>query len=165
MMITDDLNIAGRLTIRKYTRDNQFVDEVTVHNDITLNGRDLVARLFNHNKATDAIKRVSKIRLGSSQTAFDPQQTNLSDPVKNTTDGQDWETDIQKIEPIQIQDAQGKPRIMLRLTGELGEQDCNDELREAGLFTEDGVMYNRVTFDVITKSDQFKLTLVWEITF
>ena len=42
---------------------------------------------------------------------------------------------------------------------------CNAELREAGLFTEDGVMYNRVTFDTITKSDQFKLTLVWEITF
>jgi len=26
-------------------------------------------------------------------------------------------------------------------------------------------MYNRVTFDTVTKSKQFKLTLVWEIMF
>ena len=49
--------------------------------------------------------------------------------------------------------------------GELGENDCNDQLREAGLFTPDNVMYNRVVFDTITKSSQFKLTLVWEIDF
>jgi hypothetical protein len=56
--------------------------------------------------------------------------------------------------------------MMLRLTGELGEDECNGELREAGLFTaKDEVMYNRVTFKPVNKSSEFKLTLVWEITF
>ena len=54
---------------------------------------------------------------------------------------------------------------MLRLYGELAEDDSNDVLKEAGLFTDDNVMYNRVTFGAITKTTQFKLTLVWEITF
>jgi len=152
-MMTEDLNIAGRLTIKKYTRDNRLIDEISVHNDITIKGRELIARLFNKDNHGVAIERVSKIRLGSSQEKFNAQQPNLLEPV--------WETDISKIEQSQVQE-----RIMLRLTGELGENDCNDELlREAGLFTADGVIYNRVTFDTITKSNQFKLTLVWEITF
>jgi hypothetical protein len=62
-------------------------------------------------------------------------------------------------------DATGRARVLLRLIGELGEDNANDTLREAGLFTDDNVMYNRVTFDTVTKSKQFKLTLVWEILF
>jgi hypothetical protein len=158
-MMTEELNIAGRLTIKKYTPDNRLIDEIRVHNDITIDGRELIARLFNKENPGD-IKRVSKIRLGRSQDKFNAQQKNLLDPVTNPTDGQVWQTDISKIEQSQVQE-----RIMLRLTGELGENDCNDELREAGLFTADDVMYNRVTFHTITKSNQFKLTLVWEITF
>jgi hypothetical protein len=44
-------------------------------------------------------------------------------------------------------------------------------LTEAGLFTSDdpadatGVMYNRVVFPVISKTTDFKLTLIWEIIF
>ena len=56
-------------------------------------------------------------------------------------------------------------RIMVRYIGEIEKNQCNDALKEAGLFTDEGIMYNRVTFDQITKSEQFKLTLIWEITF
>jgi hypothetical protein len=40
-------------------------------------------------------------------------------------------------------------------------------LREAGIFTavSGGVMYNRVVFDAVTKTNAFKLTLLWDITF
>ncbi len=68
-------------------------------------------------------------------------------------------------------DEGGVPRKMLRITGHLAEEECNGALREAGLSTKgeaegvDPILYNRVTFDTITKSDQFRLTLVWEITF
>jgi hypothetical protein len=160
MMMAEDLNLAGRLTIKKYTRDNRLVDEISVHNDITIDGRELVARLFNNDNANEAIRRVSKIRLGKSKDKFDYRQGDLVEPVIDTRTGKAWETDISTIEQSQVQD-----RIMLRLTGELGVNDCNEALQEAGLFTADGVMYNRVVFDTITKSDKFKLTLVWEITF
>lgn len=156
MKMADDLHIAGRLTIRKCALDGRLVETKTVTNDITTAGRSLVARLFNKDEKPDATKRVSKIHLGASQDSFDADQTALLAKI--------GETDIIKIDSSGVS-VSNVPRIMLRLTGELGEQDCNGELREAGLFTEDGVMYNRVTFDTITKSDQFKLTLVWEITF
>ena len=157
MSFRDDLNLAGRLTLQLRAPDGALIREVAAHNDITIHGRNLVARLFNPDQVGADIKRVTKIGLGSSQATFDPRQTALGQRV--------GETPIVRIEPVEIVDTSGRPRMILRLTGELGEDDLNAELREAGLFTADGVMYNRVTFDTITKSNQFKLTLVWEITF
>lgn len=155
MSIRDDLNIAGRLTLRLCTPDGRLVEEVTAHNDITLAGRALVASLFNHDKAADPIARVSKMKVGQSGQVFNADQTALGQEVA--------ETDITSIE--EVPNPGGASRMMLRLTGELPEDANLGPLQEAGLFTDDGVMYNRVTFDTITKSDKFKLTLVWEITF
>jgi hypothetical protein len=156
MKMADHLHIAGRLTIRKYTTDGSLVEKKTVANDITTAGRLLVARLFNKDEKPDATRRVSKIHLGTSQDSFNADQKALLAKI--------GETDITRIAASEVS-VSNVPRVMLRLAGELGEQACNGQLREAGLFTADGVMYNRVTFDTITKSDQFKLTLVWEITF
>ncbi len=150
--------LAGKLTIRKYTRDGDLVEEVSTHNDITLSGRALVARLFNHDLTggDDNIKRISQVGVGGSGEPFDPKQNRLvmsiGDPV-----------DIERIEEHVTPDN----RIMLRLVAELKEDQSNGELREAGLFTDaaEPVMYNRVTFAPINKSAQFRLTLVWEITF
>jgi hypothetical protein len=158
MNTREDLNIAGQLTLRKTTLDGQLVQEITVHNDITLEGRRLVAQLFNKDNAAVNTSRVSKIQVGRSKSSFDPKQNVMVDKV--------GETPITSITPSEVLDSSSRPRLMLRLVGELGENDCNDALQEAGLFTEDGkVMYNRVTFDTVTKSKQFKLTLIWEIMF
>ena len=157
MLPREDQNIAGRLTLRKTTPDGALVEEIQAHNDITLAGRSLVARLFNKDSAAVNISRVSKIGVGRSQNKFDPKATALGDRV--------GETPISRIETSEVVDANGRPRVLLRLIGELGENDCNDALREAALFTDDNVMYNRVSFDTVTKSKQFKLTLVWEIMF
>ena len=157
MFSSEHLHIAGRLTIQQYTSAGVLIEQISAHNDITVAGRTLVARLFNREKQGDVIQRVSTIQLGGSKAAFNPAHTSLVQPIGTTK--------IARIEQLEVTDSANKPRIMLRLTGELGERDCNGELREAGLFTEDGVMYNRVIFDTITKSEQFKLTLIWEITF
>ncbi len=158
MHMADDLNIAGRLTLRKMTGDGQVVEARSAPNAITLAGRDLIARLFNWEKAGDQIERVTEMRVGSDEGAFNAQAAALGSQVGDAVD-------IAAVEEEEVVDASGAPRKRLRLVAELTEADCNGELREAGLFTADGVMYNRVTFDVITKSDQFRLALVWEITF
>lgn len=157
MLPREDLNIAGKLTLRKTTLDGTLVEEIQAHNDITLAGRNLVARLFNKESAALSISRVSKIGVGRSQNKFDPKATTLGEAV--------GETPVSRIETSEVVDPSGRLRVLLRLIGELGENDCNDALREAALFTEDNVMYNRVAFDTVTKSKQFKLTLVWEILF
>ncbi len=157
-MLTQEVyNIAGQLTVKKEGLDGNVVEEVKVSNQISLSGRELIAKLYNRDKTGDTIPRVSKICLGSSQDAFDPKQDALVQKV--------GETAITTIEEEDVADSTGCPRKMLRLSGVLAEADCNFELREAGLFTEDDVMYNRVIFDTITKSNQFKLTFIWEITF
>ena len=159
MHVHEDLDLTGRLTICRTTPDGRRTRAVRVPNAITRHGRQLVARLFNHDKTGDPIQRVSKMQVGSSGKAFDPADEALGSPIEDPID-------VQQIEEIEITDpTTGRPRVMLRLTAELGEDDHIGELREAGLFTDDGLMYNRVVFDTITKSDQFKLTLIWEITF
>jgi len=158
MSIREDLNIAGRLTLRMYGADGRLAEERVAHNDITLKGRELVARLFNADLAATDIPRVSRIVVGGDDHAFNPADTALGKRVGSTK--------ITSIAEETVTDSGGKPRKLLRLTGELREQDSNAELREAGLFTEnEELMYNRVTFKPINKSAEFKLTLVWEITF
>jgi hypothetical protein len=159
MSIREDLGIAGRLTLRLYAADGRLAEERVAHNDITLKGRELVARLFNAELSATDIPRVSRIVVGGDDHAFNPADTALGARVGST----------RVLSPIveeTVTDTGGRPRKLLRLTGELGEKDCNGELREAGLFTEnEELMYNRVTFKPINKSTEFKLTLVWEITF
>ena len=51
------------------------------------------------------------------------------------------------------------------MTVNLDQNEANGALTEAGLFTEDNVMYNRVVFLPINKTSDFQLTLIWEIVF
>lgn len=158
-MLKDDLNIQGRLIMRKFNLSGELVEEVSAHNDITLNGRYLVSKLFSIDNAKSNVARVSKICMGRSDAAFSETDAALKDKIFETPVKTPIETS-EVLDPVT-----GRKRVMLRLYGELGENDSNDVLKEAGLFTDDNVMYNRVTFGAITKTVQFKLTLVWEITF
>ncbi len=157
MLNKENIDITGKLIIRKYSLGHKLIQERRTYNEITIAGRQHVARLFNRNLISEKkenIERISTIGLGASNIKFDPQQENLVDPIGYI--------DINTIEEVPIGD-----RIMLRMVGELDEKTCNGTLREAGLFTKgsEPIMYNRVVFDTITKTEQFKLTLLWEITF
>ncbi|HWK88982.1 MAG TPA: hypothetical protein VNP72_03280 [Longimicrobium sp.] len=152
MSLHESQEISGRLTLRLHAPDGRVAHEQTVSNEITPQGRALVAQLFNKEMAATPIARVSQIGLGRSGEKLKAGATTLVDPLGMTP--------VRSIEQVPRE-----PRTVLRLTGELAEKEMNDALQEAGLFTDDGVMYNRVTFAPINKSEQFKLTLVWEITF
>ena len=60
-------------------------------------------------------------------------------------------------------------RVRARLTAvfDFGDANGTEPLREAGIYTAEngGVMYNRVVFEPVTKTDAFKLTLLWDIVF
>jgi hypothetical protein len=76
---------------------------------------------------------------------------------------------------MDVQEAQdgNTTRARVTITTELDfavpQDRDNLELREAGLFNgsdpAQSVMYNRVVFPVITKTKEFALTFIWEITF
>jgi hypothetical protein len=61
----------------------------------------------------------------------------------------------------------GVERVRARLTSVFDSGEANGPLREAGVFTaaSGGIMYNRVKFDTVTKTADFKLTLIWDVVF
>lgn len=154
-MLKSNMNIEGRLRILKYTLNGTLVAETENHNSITVEGRRLVANLF-MNKSGENITSISHMKLGRSKDPFNANDTNLKDPIETKIEFKNKDTVSGEV----VGD-----RVMVRYIGEIEKDQCNDALKEAGLFTDEGVMYNRVTFDQITKSEQFKLTLIWEITF
>lgn len=163
MSLRETLDISGRLTLRLHAPDGRVVDERVAHNDITLAGRQLVARLFN-GTVQEQVPRVSRMCVGSSGEAFNAEKNALGAVIGCVP--------IDSVEESTVADSSSRQRKRLRITGELGTTQCNGELREAGLFTARNerdpaaeVMYNRVTFAPINKSPEFQLTLVWDILF
>lgn len=69
----------------------------------------------------------------------------------------------------EIVDDKGVKRIKVSLQSvfDFGEANGPEPLCEAGIFTakSEGTIYNRVTFDPVTKANTFKLTLIWDIVF
>jgi hypothetical protein len=156
MSLHEDLNIAGRLRLQLREPGGALLEERTARNSIATSGRDLVARLFNYKLADGPLERVTRIGVGTGDRPFNAQDTGLAD-LKGFVEITGVEQDVVEKDGVQ--------RQRLRLTGELLEKQFNFPLREAGLFTSEKVMYNRVVFDTISKTEQFRLTLVWEILF
>jgi hypothetical protein len=61
----------------------------------------------------------------------------------------------------------GGSDIVVTLSSTFGYEDANGTLTEAAIFNSDngGVMYNRVVFPEISKTDKFTLSLIWKISF
>lgn len=166
----------GRLQIQQFDRAGHLVTAIEADNAIVYTGRELVAKLFIQ---VDNIKPISHIAIGTDETPVDPgKDTALGRQVfrkalrpfeqKDLTDNQ-----------VDVTDRDGNPQrqrsSIIRLSADLDfdEPSVKDNggrpynLKEAGLFNdaEGGVMYNRVVFPGISKTADFKLTLVWEIIF
>ncbi|REJ51382.1 MAG: hypothetical protein DWQ58_13740 [Microcystis aeruginosa TA09] len=156
MAIQDTMDIKGSLTIQKRDLNNQLVEEIRANNTIVTSGRRLVAQLFSKD-FKDTIKPVSQIAIGGNDKAVSDDDLQLAQEIFR-----------KKINPIKDSDLVLLPdskRIKLTITADLQAGEGNGELKEAALFNEDKVMYNRVIFKPINKTPDFTLTLIWEITF
>lgn len=155
MAIQDTMDIKGSLTIQKRDLNNQLVEEIHANNTIVTSGRRLVAQLFSKD-FKDTIKPVSHIAIGSNDKAVSDDDLQLAQEIFR-----------KKINPIKDSDLVVLPdkRIKLTITADLQPKDGNGELKEAALFNEDKVMYNRVILKPINKTEDFTLTLIWEIIF
>lgn len=160
MKILDTLEMKGRLTIYRREPGGGTVVAVAADNAIVLSGRELVAQLF----ISEPVHPISHIAVGSDGTAVNPDaDTRLKQELFRAPIAS-----VQSPPEVKIVDAEGrKARVTISVA--LDYDHANGELREAGLFNSDdpehSVMYNRVVFPVITKTSDFQLTLVWDITF
>jgi hypothetical protein len=176
MKHTDSLDMQGRLTIHTFDPTGQLIHTTRNRNAIVYSGRDLVAKLF----VKEKIDPIEYIAVGTGDKLIDLNDKTLQKEIfRKKLKEFDFSKDIGDI-PIEVEDSasqkkvtQTRRRIMLSADLEFNEPDPAKnsgqpyELREAGLFNakEGGVMYNRVVFPNISKTEAFKLTLVWEIIF
>ena len=165
-MIKENNEMHGALTVRLTDRQGQVVHHRKYKNHIVTSGRQLVAQLFAGQAGSVPATQVTHIAVGTDATDPTDADTTLlaeRDPRKP----------IENINYEEI-DEGGVQRVRTSLTAVFDFDDANGTapfdtapLREAGLFTaEPGeVMYSRVVFEPVTKTDAFKLTLLWDIVF
>lgn len=157
-MITEHNRMHGRLTLRLTDRDGRVVRHSLHCNRIVTSGRDLVAKLFAGQIPGLPPSVVTHMAVGTDGGAPTDADTALR-------------AEIAPRKPVGVEYSKitegGVERVRARLTSVFDAGEANGPLREAGVFTaaSAGVMYNRVTFDTVTKSADFKLTLIWDIVF
>ena len=166
MNLSDKLDLTGKLIIQKINIQHKTIDECEIKNSITLNGRELVAKLFS-SETNQQVKPVNYVAVGKGSKEFVATDNQLADEV--------YRQPIQEIHLQRIDPDSDEPRVKLILTVDLeaDNEKVNDvPLTEAGLFSaesdvsgESDVMYNRVQFPPVNKTKDFKLTLIWEIIF
>lgn len=157
MIHQDQLEMKGRLTLRLCQSDGTLVREQVVDNLIVNSGRTLVANLF---AGQGGPKPVTHIAVGTNGTPTNPNQDKLLSEV------------IRKPIAGKIVKPANNDRVQVQVSIDLDDNEppvpagqTAVGLQEAGIFNEDGIMYNRVSFPVVNKTADFQLTLFWEIIF
>ncbi|MBW4443410.1 MAG: hypothetical protein KME10_19695 [Plectolyngbya sp. WJT66-NPBG17] len=160
MNLTDTLDIRGRLSIQVYNLEGELLETTIANNSIVQTGRQLVAERFVSSQMSQ-IKPISQIAVGTGSQDVQPIDRNLHAQV-----GDRKAIKVGNFEDmITWKEVDGIARCHLKISADLEPTEYNADLTEAGLFNEDGVMYNRVVFPAIRKTPAFRLTLLWQILF
>lgn len=158
----ESINMKGHLTLILSDKKGKVVQQHEHYNHIVTTGRELVAQLFGGTRNSPPPKKVEYMGVGTDGT----------DPEDHDTHLEAQREPRKQIESVEYEEftEEGIQRIRTRLTAVFDYGEANDAtvpLQEAAIFTAeiDGVMYNRVVFPPVTKTDAFKLTLMWDIVF
>ena len=161
----------GYLTLKVSDDNGNVICERACKNRIVTTGRDLVARLFGGFTSPQPT-RVTHMAVGTDPTTAADNNTRLG-AQRDAKPGVP-RNDISAVAYEEVDETLPGTtptvrRVRARLTAEFDFEEANGgvALREAGMFTAPtgGVMYNRVTFDPVTKTEAFKLTLIWDVVF
>ena len=161
----DSNNLHGTLTVQLVDRAGALIRQQRCPNRIVTSGRQLVAHLFAGQAAGVPPTRVTHMAVGTDPTAPADSDTALrAERVPRKAIASVDHSEITETE------AGGEVRrVRARLTAvfDFGDANGSEPLREAGIYTagSGGVLYNRVVFDPVTKTDAFKLTLLWDVVF
>ena len=160
------LDMRGSVTMLLTDRAGAVVYERREHNRIVKSGRDLVAKLFAGAPGQTQPTRVTHMGVGTDGADPTDDQTALL-KERPAREGLPRKP-IEEVSFAEFTDAGVKRvRVTLKAVFDFEEANGPEPLREAAIFNAPtgGVMYNRVTFKDVTKTNAFKLTLLWDITF
>ena len=159
-------DMTGRLRVLLHDADGRLMRDQQADNRVVRTGRTLVAQLFAGVAGGTPPGQVTHMAVGTDATATADNQTALvaeRAPRRVISD-------VSYVDFDETVAGVTTRRVRATLKAVFDFADANDAavpLREAGIFTADsaGVMYNRVVFEPVTKTDAFKLTLLWDVTF
>jgi hypothetical protein len=163
----ETLDIRGAVTVHLVDAAGAVVLRQHRRNQIVLTGRRLVAQLFGGVGAGTPPGQVTHVAVGTDGTAPTDGDVALKaersprNPITSVT-----YTDFDD-HPAPNGPTVRRTRVSLTAVFDFDQVNGADPLREAGLFTAaaGGVMYNRVILDAVTKTNAFKLTVLWDIVF
>jgi hypothetical protein len=163
----ESTDMRGTVTLELTDAAGTVVHRQQRRNRIVKSGRRLVAERFAGVPTGIPPSQVSHVAVGSDGTAATDDNSQLG----NQRGGRNPITqigyiDIEEKPPGSVETIK-RTRASLSAVFDFNEANGPDPLREAGVFTAatGGVMYNRVTFDPVTKTNAFKLTVLWDIVF
>ncbi|MEB3295794.1 MAG: hypothetical protein VKJ24_21800 [Synechococcales bacterium] len=161
----EQIDMRGEMMLYLSDRQGNIIHRQSNKNRIVKTGRRLVAELFAGVTGTPPAK-VTHMGIGTGEAAATDEQAQLvapREPRKAIATPQYEEFN----EPVTGGGVIRRIKVKLSTEFDFNEGNGNEPLREAGIFNAatGGVMYNRVTFQPVTKTDAFKLTLLWEIIF
>lgn len=154
----DAVDLRGRLFIELRAPDGHVVARRVADNLITNAGRVYLAGLLGGHRQVQALR----IAVGSSNTDPTPEDTQLGQQVGAAPAALN--------EPRQVQDS-GRTQVVAQVTATLPPLATPEPqaIQEAGIqiVAPDGssVLYNHVTFPVITRTGSLEMSLTWEVVF
>ena len=157
-----------RATVRLELRsgDGGLCEVRHARNSVMKGGAQLLASLFSGGTTTG----ITHMGVGTSGAAQDAKFATETLAV-NVDSPDDVSGDTEApIAPADFKVAIDETRrvVTVKVYATLPKEAAIGTLREAGLVAKNGgksVLYNRVTFAPITKSDDHELTMFWEVTF
>ncbi len=158
----EKIEMRGRLSLIMTDRQGRQISRQAYDNHIVSSGRSLVAEMFSGQFGGPPPTAVSHMAVGTGSTAASDGDTAL--------ESQRGDRNAITSATLATFDDSGVQRVRVSLQTVFDFDQVNDAtipLREAGIFTAltGGVMYNRVVFEPVTKTNAFKLTLLWDVIF
>ncbi len=141
----------------------ELVDQRFSHNAVMQAGAGLIASLFSGQGTA-----ISHMAVGTSNEpdaeTFDTKELAASpDELAGSTEA------AIPAENFSVETDEVRRVVKVRVRGTLPNDAAVGKVREAGLLSRisetEAILYNRVTFDPISKGDDHELTLFWEVTF
>jgi hypothetical protein len=163
--VLERVDMRGGVTLHLTDRQGRLVHRQQRGNRIVRTGRLLVAQLFGGVTSGTPPSKVSHVAIGTDGTEPGEDDTALlgqRDPRKPIT-----AVTYQPFEEAIPGGTIKRTQVSLTAVFDFGEGNGPEPLREAGVFSDatGGVMYNRVVFPDVTKTDAFKLTVLWDVVF
>jgi hypothetical protein len=157
----ESMDLRGHVTLQLINQAGEIVQSISRQNHVVTAGRQLVAELF---AGGIPVAKVNHIAVGTGDYPPENNQTQLMD-----------ERARNPIAEVSFVPAADDTRVTARLKVIFDSDQANDPdtpnhpvpLREAGIFNAaaGGIMYNRVVFEPVYKTDAFQLVMMWDVTF